>query len=74
MQTWLLWYSKDAEVCFKLLRIFQIFDIFLLFPGVIIFLGPPPQKKKKSCVQRVITIGLKSGTVIYKTQAHYVLM
>lgn len=72
MQTWLLWYSKDAEVCFKLPRIFQIFDIFLLFPGVIIFLGPPPPKK--SCVQRVITIGLKSGTVIYKTQAHYVLM
>lgn len=47
MQTWLLWYSKDAEVCFKLPRIFQIFDIFLLFPGVIIFLGPPPKKKKK---------------------------
>lgn len=51
MQTWLLWYSKDAEVCFKLLRIFQIFDIFLLFPGVIIFLAPPQKKKKKLCAK-----------------------
>lgn len=50
MQTWLLWYRKDAEVCFKVPRIFQIFDIFLLFPGVIIFLGPKKKKEKKKAV------------------------